>query len=286
MHGNFDQMNTTVTDEQLEIGATTYSISRPHTFGIVIHGPRQGRCGDYLHESLLASENRAEFLELIDREGLVVCKNVETSEPTYRRVRGKSSQGKLSQAEYYHHDGCSCPTKPRVVEIRFPHQQIARNVATAIAPFPDVIRAMLVAIPEALLADPEIVEWRDAFSNLPSRFSGNDIRWSDYPPEDSWDRIQGRVTRLVRREMDAEATRAYFRQVDQLADAYVFPWDMNESRLMLNAGNGPLWKTMQHRRAYQSPRKALEQNGSLVKRWTAEEYSPPSGKAEMLDKPH
>jgi hypothetical protein len=32
-----------------------------------------------------------------------------------------------------------------------------------------------------------------------------------------------------------------------------------------------LAKTMQHRRSYQAPRDSPEANGSLVKRWTAEE---------------
>ena len=84
------------------------------------------------------------------------------------------------------------------------------------------------------------------------------------------DKIQGRVTRLVRREMDAESCRAYFRDVDQIAGAYDLPWEMGESRLMVNA-HDDLTKTMQHRRAYQKPRGEFEQNGSLVKRWTAEE---------------
>ena len=52
--------------------------------------------------------------------------------------------------------------------------------------------------------------------------------------------------------------------------AYTLPWEMGESRLMLNH-HEDLTQTMQHRRAYQKPRLALEQNGSLVKRWTAEE---------------
>ncbi|MFC1757508.1 hypothetical protein ACFL2H_01910 [Planctomycetota bacterium] len=264
-------MNTAVADKQINLGGVLYSVSRPHTFGLVIHQPLQVDCDDYLHQLLLGRECRRDFLDLIEQEGLVVCKSVKTSEPTYRRVRGKSSHGKLSQAEYYHHDGCSCPTKPRIVEIRFPHQQIARNVATAIAPFPDVIRAMLGAIPESVRIDPEVVDWQDAFLNLPRRYSGKTIDWSDFPPDESWDQIQGRITRLVRREMSAEEAREYFRRVDELADAYVVPWEMGESRLMLNACDGHLRQTMQHRRAYQKPRKDSDQNGSLVKRWTAEE---------------
>ena len=99
--------------EQLAFGDHQFAVARPHRFGIVIHGS-----GDYLHEVLLGPHHKDTFLKLIEREKLVVCKNVDTNDPTYRRVRGKSSGGKLSQAEYYHHDGCSCPVKPAVVEIR------------------------------------------------------------------------------------------------------------------------------------------------------------------------
>ena len=249
-----------VTTHRLEFGGYCFSISRPHSFGLVINGPPAGGSADYLHDLLLAGENRHAFMTLIETEGLVVCKNLTTAAATYRKVRGKSSFGKLSQAEYYHHDGCSCPTKPRVVEIRLPQQDVARNVATAIAPFPNVIRAMLQALPQRLQNHAEIVDFRSAFSGEPQAF----------PPVETWDQVQGKTTRLVRREMDAESCRAYFRDVDQLAGAYAFPWEMGESRLMLN-NHDELSQTMQHRRAYQKPREGLEQNGSLVKRWTAEE---------------
>ena len=252
-------MNIAVSNQKLEIGGKHFSIARPHSFGLVILGPPDGAGEDYLHEVLFAPENRQAFLNLIESEGLVVCQQVRTSEPSYRKVRGKSSYGKLSQAEYYHHDGCSCPTKPRVVEIRLPYQEVERNVATAIARFPDVIAAMLQALPQRLITD-EVAEIQSAFS------VGKDC----LPPVESWDQVQGRVTRLVRREMDAESSRAYFREVDQLANAYVLPWQMGESRLMINSQND-LAQTMQHRRAYQKPRESLEQNGSLVKRWPAEE---------------
>ena len=242
--------------QQLSFGDHHFAVSRPHRFGVVIQGS-----GDYLHEVLLSSNHKASFLKLIEREKLVVCKNVDTVDPTYRRVRGKSSGGKLSQAEYYHHDGCSCPVKPAVVEIRLPHQPIKRDVATAIAPFGDVIQAMLDCLPEHLRKDPEIAAAIDSFSG--------DV--SDRPSSDQWDKIQGRVTRLVRREMDAESCRSYFRAVDAAAGAYVVPWEMGESRLMLN-NHSDLTQTMQHRRSYQKIRETNEQNGSLVKRWTAEEY--------------
>jgi len=216
---------------------------------------------DYLHEILLDGSNRETFFQLIDRERLVVCKNVPSDDPSYRKVRGKSSFGRLSQAEYYHHDGCSCPVKPSVNEIRLPYQVVNRNVATAIAPFGDVVKAQLEALPERMLADPLITEYRDAFGNRDS-----------WPAVEKWDKIQGYVTRLVRKEMDAESARAYFRDVDRLAGAYDLPWEMGESRLMLN-NHSDLTRTMQHRRAFQKPKRADEQNGSLVKRWTAEDYS-------------
>ena len=246
-------------DIQMVFGEFKFQTLRPHSFGLVID--RLDDCPvDYLHDVLLAPANREAFLELIERERLVVCKNVRSHAPSYRKVNGKSSVVKLSQAEYYHHDGCSSPTKPRVVEIRCPHQAIQRNIATAIAPFPAVIRAMLFALPESFLKVDDIESYRIAFSGSPQ----------DYPLPDSWDQIQGKVTRLVRRELDAESCRSYFRNVDQLANAYVLPWEMGESRLMLNS-QPDLTRTMQHRRSYQKPRDSVEQNGSLVKRWTAEE---------------
>ena len=137
----------------LTIGGREYSCSRPHRFGLVLHGPavavvdRRGSPTDYLHGHLLAEPNREAFLQLVEDERLVVCKNVASNDPTYRRVRGKSSSQKLSQAEYYHHDGCSCPTKPRLVEIRLPENSIGREIATAIAPFASVVAAMLTALP-------------------------------------------------------------------------------------------------------------------------------------------
>lgn len=245
-------------------GNVPFATSRPHRFGLVIEGPSplagSEVSEDYLHEILLNATNRDDLMALIEKERLVVCKNVRSDAPSYRRVRGKSSFSKLSQAEYYHHDGCSSPTKPRVVEIRCPHQDVSRNVATAIAPFPDVIRAMLMALPETFLNNEGMRGYQETFAGSRDGF----------PPPSEWDAIQGRVTRMVRKEMDAEACRAYFRSVDELAGAYALPWEMGESRLMLNSSDD-LAQTMQHRRAYQKPRGQAEQNGSLVKRWTAEE---------------
>ncbi len=258
-------MASVASDNTLVFGKFRFPVFRPHSFGLVIDRPASGETSDefpedYLHEVLLAPGNRETFMELIQNERLIVCKNVRSNAPTYRKVNGKSSIAKLSQAEYFHHDGCSSPTKPRVVEIRCPHQAIARNIATAIAPFPAVVRAMLLALPESFLKHDDVESYRDVFSGSVA----------EYPPPESWDQIQGKVTRLVRRELDAEACRSYYRTVDKLADAYVLPWEMGESRLMLNS-HLDLTRTMQHRRSYQQPRNSSEQNGSLVKRWTAEE---------------
>jgi hypothetical protein len=255
-------MSSSLLDSLISFGSVSFTISRPHSFGLVIDGlveKPEPEFNDYLHDVLLAPANRDAFFGLIEKERLVICKNVCSDALSYRKVRGKSSTVKLSQAEYYHHDGCSSPTKPRFVEIRCPHQAIARNIATAIAPFPAVIRAMLLSLPES--------QQDDEIHSLSQAFVGP---ISSYPHPSTWDSIQGKVTRLVRRELDAEACRAYFRRVDQEANAYALPWEMGESRLMLN-DHVDLTRTMQHRRAYQKPRESAEQNGSLVKRWTAEE---------------
>ena len=268
---SIDTQSTTDQRTSFAFGGREYSCSRPHRFGLVIHGPvvssgnQAGSPSDYLHGHLLAKPNRDAFLQLVEDERLVVCKNVTSNDPTYRRVRGKSSSQKLSQAEYYHHDGCSCPTKPRLVEIRLPEQAIGREIATAIAPFASVVAAMLTALSDHFKNE------RNLDESIQQALIDFAKPKSDWPSADSWDRIQGKVTRLIRKEFDAEACRAFFRQVDSLADAYVLPWEMGESRLMLN-NHADLSITMQHRRAMQRAKSDNDQNGSLVKRWTAEEY--------------
>src|SRR5688572_9973797 len=57
---------------------------------------------DYVNEVLLREPQRAAFFGLIDRVGLVVCKQVGGDDAAHRDVRGRSSRGKLSQGEYYH----------------------------------------------------------------------------------------------------------------------------------------------------------------------------------------
>ena len=83
----------------------------------------------YVDEVLLTEPHREAFFALIDAEGLVVCRQVGGDERTHAPVRGRSSRGRLSQSELYHHDGCSGPTKPRVVEIRCPYQTLPRAIA-------------------------------------------------------------------------------------------------------------------------------------------------------------
>lgn len=206
---------------------------------------------DYVNEVLLAPEHRERFFALIDWAGLVVCRAVGGDDGLHRDVRGRSSRGRLSQGEFFHHDGCSGPVKPRVVEIRCPYQDIARHTATAVAPFPEVVAAMLVALPSHLRRD-ELARWDD------------DIRGGAAIAD--WDEVQGAVNRVVRRSMDAESQRSYLRDVDAVARAYRAPWEMGESRFIANAN---AVKTLQHRRAYLAPHTGSVPNGRLVKRWPA-----------------
>jgi hypothetical protein len=216
---------------------------------------------DYVNEALLVGSTRDTFMKLIETEGLVICRNVGGSDHLHRDVRGRSSKGRLSQGEYYHHDGCSGPSKPRVVEIRCPHQANLRHIATAVARFADVVNAMLLALPPELQADATIaVHCERALAGLAV-------------PVEQRDTVQGLVNRLLRRRLKAEATRAYFRQVDELVGAYREPWQMGESRFILNGlralDGSPDSKadTMQHRRAYQQVVREHDVNGRLMKRW-------------------
>ena len=211
---------------------------------------------DYLHEQLLLPEWREAFYQLVDATGMVVCLNSHTEHPSYRDVRGRSSKGRLSQGEYYHHDGCSGPVKPRLVEIRCPIQPQTRGVATAVAPHRDVVTAMVQVLPAELATiaglatqdiNPETLEHMD---------------------HSALDHLQGLITRTVRKKLSAEDARQYFRVVDKAANAYFEPWALGESRFIANSNSG---MTMQHRRAYQTPHTGSVVNGHLVKRWPHEE---------------
>ncbi|MBK9035239.1 MAG: hypothetical protein IPL61_28955 [Myxococcales bacterium] len=219
--------------------------------GLVHDQPEVAAPADYVDLVLLTPDHRAAFLALIDDAGLVVCRNVGGADATHAEVRGRSSRGRLSPSELYHHDGCAGPTKPRVVEIRCPYQPVPRAIATAIAPFHTTVHAMLeVLSPELRGADPEVVAWHAALAA------------DGALPLDAYDRAQGAINRITRVAMSAEATRAYFRAVDARAGAYREPWTMGESRFIANSNPG---RTMQHRRAYLEP--PGPPNGHLIKRW-------------------
>ena len=253
----------------LEFANSLWRVRRPKPFVLVIEGEHLENVptepSDYLHNKLLLPEWREAFYQLVDATGLVVCLNVDTQHPTYRDVRGRSSKGRLSQGEYYHHDGCTGPVKPRFVEIRCPIQPQTRGVATAIAPLHDVVKAMVQMLPPDLAASEVLAE--------------QDLRPAclDQMDDSALDQLQGLMTRLVRKKLNAELARSYFRQVDVAANAYFEPWALGESRFIANANSGV---TMQHRRAYQAPHTGGVANGHLVKRWPNEELLLPG---QVLD---
>jgi len=243
----------------LDFANALWRVRRPRPFVLVIEGEvgqEANEPSDYLHGKLLLPEWREAFYKLVDATGLVVCLNSHTVHPTYRDVRGRSSKGRLSQGEYYHHDGCTGPVKPRLVEIRCPIQPQTRGVATAVAPHHDVVKAMVQVLPAKLSAAPAL--------------AGLDMRPATISQMayEALEHLQGLITRTVRKKLDAEGARSYFRQVDAAANAYFEPWALGESRFIANANSGI---TLQHRRAYQAPHTGGMANGHLVKRWTNEE---------------
>jgi hypothetical protein len=255
----------------LDFANGLWQVRRPKPFVLVIEGEVSDRHdgadgpSDYLHNKLLLPEWREAFYQLVDATGLVVCLNLRTQHATYRDVRGRSSKGRLSQGEYYHHDGCSGPVRPRFVEIRCPIQPQTRGVATAVAPHHDVVKAMVQVLPAELAAT--------------SALAAQDMRPQllNHMDEAALDILQGLITRTVRKKLNAEGARAYFRQVDAAANAYFEPWALGESRFIANANSG---LTLQHRRAYQAPHTGGVANGHLVKRWPNEELLLPG---QVLD---
>jgi len=215
--------------------------------GVVVEGLEgRGAPADYVDAVLLSAAHRDAFFALVDRVGLVVCKGVRGDDDALKEVRGRSSRGRLSQGEFFHHDGCTGPVKPRVVEIRCPYQDVERYTSTAIAPFPEVVEAMLHELPAILRAG---------------------IGDTAIDP----DLLQGTVSRAVRRALSPEEQRAYLRRVDLRVGAYREPWEMGETRFIANANGG---RTMQHRRAYLEPHTGGRPNGRLLKRWPAEAGDP------------
>ncbi|CAN5914054.1 hypothetical protein BH11MYX2_BH11MYX2_20120 [soil metagenome] len=224
-------------------------------FGVVLDGldGPTTQPPDYVNDVLLLDVHREEFFALIDRVGLVVCKNVGGDDSRHRGVRGRSSRGRLSQGEYFHHDGCSGPIKPRVVEIRCPYQNTPRHTSTAIAPFPEVVVEMVREMP-ARLRTVELAAVHDA------------ILANTVDPATDWDVVQGAINRAVRRALPPEAQRDFLRKVDVRVGAFREPWEMGESRFIANSN---ATRTMQHRRAYLEPHTGNRPNGHLVKRWPA-----------------
>jgi len=259
LNGHSAATQNVTSSSELEFANALWRVRRPKPFVLVIEGEsgsENAGPSDYLHDKLLLPEWREAFYQLVDATGLVVCLNVHTQHPTYRDVRGRSSKGRLSQGEYYHHDGCTGPVKPRFVEIRCPIQPQTRGVATAVAPHHDVVKAMVQVLPAELAATPAL--------------AGQDMSLATISQMDyaALDHLQGLITRTVRKKLNAEGARSYFRQVDAKANAYFEPWALGESRFIANANSGI---TMQHRRAYQAPHTGGVANGHLVKRWTNEE---------------
>jgi hypothetical protein len=253
----------------LDFANRQWRVRRPRPFVLVIEGEvgrEDTEPNDYLHEQLLLPEWREAFYQLVDDTGLVVCLNLQTQHPTYRDVRGRSSKGRLSQGEYYHHDGCTGPVKPRFVEIRCPIQPQARGVATAVAPHHDVVKAMVQVLPAELAASSALA----GLDTSPEAIGQMDVAALDH--------LQGLITRTVRKKLNAEGARSYFRQVDAAANAYFEPWALGESRFIANANSGA---TMQHRRAYQAPHTGGVANGHLVKRWTNEELLLPGQEVDQ-----
>ena len=247
----------------LNFANAVWQVRRPKPFVLVIEGEvghETEAPTDYLHDKLLLPEWREAFYQLVDATGLVVCLNVHTQHPTYRDVRGRSSKGRLSQGEYYHHDGCTGPVKPRFVEIRCPIQPQTRGIATAVAPHRDVVKAMVQVLAAELPAE------LAATSSLAMQDMSPEAL--DHMDDDALDHLQGLITRTIRKKLNAEGARSFFRQVDVAANAYFEPWALGESRFIANANSG---MTMQHRRAYQAPHTGGVANGHLVKRWTNEE---------------
>ena len=247
----------------LNFANAMWRVRRPKPFVLVIEGEvgdETATPSDYLHDKLLLPEWREAFFQLVDATGLVVCLNVHTQHSTYRDVRGRSSKGRLSQGEYFHHDGCTGPVKPRFVEIRCPIQPQTRGIATAVAPHRDVVKAMVQVLAAELPAELTNLAALTTRDISPDALSHLD--------DDALDHLQGLITRTVRKKLNAEGARSFFRQVDEAANAYFEPWALGESRFIANANSGI---TMQHRRAYQAPHTGGVANGHLVKRWPHEE---------------
>lgn len=225
--------------------------------GLVFEGPTEvvdGQTTPYLDGVLQDPALREAFFSLVDEHGLIVCRHLAIDPAPYRPVGGKRSQCRMSQGEFYHHDGCSTPTKPRIVEIRCPPQHVVRTMATSIARFHDVVSAMLLELSPALRRSGGLEDHAAAVARGGS-------------PSGPWDQVQGIVNRVIR-QLPAEEGRAYFQRVDLRAGAFFEPWALGESRFMANSNPQA---TVQHRRACHPPWRPGTPNGGLLKRWPNEE---------------
>lgn len=238
--------------EHVLVGTTRLRVLSRPAFGLVVDGGPGGP-SRWL-DAVFADPDALEgFFQLVEAHGLIVARDLEIDPTPYRRVRGRRSRGRLSQGELFHHDGCSAPTPPRVVEIRCPFQEVLRGMGTTIAPFPAVVDAMLAALPASERKAPRLAEVLEGEPDL--------------------DRVQGGINRVVR-AWDAERTRAWFAEVESGLRCYRAPWTFGESRFMANGpiradGSPDVARSVQHRRACHVW-EAGTPNGHLIKRWPAE----------------
>ncbi len=244
-------------------------------FGLIIEGPSDTP-SPYLDDIFRGEESREAFFRLIEANGLVVARNLEMDPTPYRPVRGRRAGGRLSQGELFHHDGCSSPTRPRVVEIRCPPQRVVRTMRTSIAPFPQVVQVMVALLsPERChaggLAEIQAALPREVVSGgTPGDPPSDGVPAQGALTTVDWEHVQGLANRIIR-QLDPESAREYFRAVDRQVRAFDEPWTLGESRFMANSNAG---QTVQHRRALEVPRRAGVPNGQLAKRWPAEELPP------------
>jgi hypothetical protein len=240
------------------VGTTTLRALPRTGLGLVVIGVPGQPDGPapYLDGILSDPTSREAFFALVDAEGLVVARNLEIDPQGYRHVGGSRGQGRLSQGEYFHHDGCSSPTRPRVVEIRCPPQPVVRAMGTSVSLFPGNVRAMLRALPAA----------RRAAGGLDRPYAADR---AGEEPDGGWEHVQGLINRVLR-HIDVEDARAFLQEVDEASSSFREPWTLGESRFMANAN---ATQTVQHRRACLVPWTLGTPNGQLLKRWPAEELT-------------
>ncbi|MEZ4320907.1 MAG: hypothetical protein R3F61_25745 [Myxococcota bacterium] len=239
----------------VNLGGTALRARRSGGLGVVLEGRVQDEPGavtPYMDAVLDDPATREAFFQLVETEGLVVCRHLAIDPVPYRGVRGKRTRGRMSQGEFFHHDGCSTPTRPRIVEIRCPDQDCVRAMGTSVARFPEVVRTLLDVLPHPLLRTEGLGELKAAAN------AGEAL---------DWEGVQGAVNRAIR-PLDVETARALLREVDAGSPSFTEPWTLSESRFMANENPA---RTVQHRRAYPVGFGPGVPNGRLLKRWPAEE---------------